>query len=349
MNTPDSPALSIIIATYSRLPYLKEALASFLHKLTCAYEVVIVDDGSTDGTPDYLTTLPEPVRFFLNAHQGPQVARNLAMQHARGRYLKFLDDDDVLEPEAVAAQVQYLDQHPEIGVCYSDWGFLARTDNGTDRRWFYTMNQISDPVTYLTMDWWCPPFVYLFRRSCLAGLAWDTTFRVLTDLVLVAEVALNGTQFGYLPTAPLPLGWYRAIVPRSQRLSTGASNVLRAQHEYTMMNRIRDRLRSDNTLTAPRTDALANRYFKIARRVFPDDPRLFNQLVRETLALKPTFKAEGRRYQQLIRWFGYGTAERLRRLSLWLRAQRKAAPSQPHVTSEIIQIKSDGPTVIPKY
>ncbi|MBX3085771.1 MAG: glycosyltransferase family 2 protein [Anaerolineae bacterium] len=349
MKTADSPALSVIIPTYNRLPYLKEALASFLNQLTCSYEVLIMDDGSTDGTAEYIAALPPPVRAYISPHQGVQAARNLAMQHAQGRYLKFLDDDDVLEPAAVDAQVDYLDQHPDIGLAYADWGFLARTAQGIDRRWFYTMHQISDPIAYLTMDWWCPPFVYLFRRTCLEGLTWDTSFRVLTDFVFVAEVALNGTQFGYVPTTPLPLGWYRAIVPRSQRLSTRASNVERAQHETIILNRIRDRLRQANALTEPRIDALAARYFKIARRVFPDDQALFRQLVQESLALKPTFKAEGRRYQQIIRWFGYAAAERARRFSLRVRAQLKTRRVQPPITTDIIQIKSDGPTVIPKY
>jgi hypothetical protein len=199
------------------------------------------------------------------------------------------------------------------------------------------------------MDWWSPLFGYLFRRTAIDGMEWDTTFRVLTDFVFVTPVALNGAQFGYIATAPLPVGWYRDIMPHSQRLSTSASNIKRAQHEVIILDRIQARLRNDNTLTDDRRDALAERYFKIARRVFPDDKKLFQQLVQQVVTLNPAFKAEGRRYQQLIRWFGYAAAEHLRRLSLRIRARRNPTRVPQPVTTELIHIKSDGPTIIPKH
>lgn len=355
--TPNDPLdLSIIITTYNRRQLLQEVVESVLGKLTCTYEIIIIDDGSTDDTRAYLAALGAPCRVVLAEHGGVQAARNLGTGLAQGRYLKFTDDDDVLDPEAVSSQVAYMEQHPEIGVGYSDWMFVARTKEGKIKRWFYTMSQIDDPVGYLIMDWWCPLFVYLFRADAVRGLVWDTSFRVLTDMRFVVEAALNGVLFGYHPTAPLSLGSYRALLPRQQRISLAASNAVRTERELEIMQRMQSRLERDKAWTPFRIEVLAGRYFGIARRIFPEDKRLFRALIKKTLALQPTFQPEGKRYRQLIRWFGYAHAERLRRFSLRLREGYRALRPPPQSLSpegsspdDIIPIISTGRTVVPKF
>lgn len=357
MSSQSGIDLSIIIPTYNRLPLLKEAIESFHGKLKCSYEVIIVDDGSSDATVDYLKLLKDPFHVSLISHQGPQVARNVGMRTATGQYLKFLDDDDVLEPEAVDAQVAFMGNNPDIDVSYSDWGLVTYRNDQIHKRWLYIMNEMPDPIEYFVMDWWCAPFVYLFRYNIVEGLHWDNT-RVLTDLIFVSDVILRGARFGYLPTAPTPLGWYRSIVDKSLRLSQSASNVERAHCELNVLGKMEIYVEKHAALTEARKRAFATRYFRIARRIFPDDRNLFRQLVKKVKQLDTQFEPEGERYQLLIRWLGHENAEWLRRYSHVIRAKLRserdkgksghASASDSSSLAEIIRIQVDKQTIVPK-
>lgn len=89
---------SVIIPSYNRLTMLRRALESVWGQDFRDYEIVVADDGSIDGTREYLETLGNKVRAFSQANGGPGAARNLAARHALGDYLAFLDSDDVWFP-----------------------------------------------------------------------------------------------------------------------------------------------------------------------------------------------------------------------------------------------------------
>src|SRR4051794_5139151 len=102
---------SVIIPTYNRLQLLKEALDSVWRQTFTDYEVIVVDDGSTDGTRDYLESLGDKLRFFVQPRRGPGAARNLAAQHANGEYLAFLDSDDLWFPWTLATFAEVISRH----------------------------------------------------------------------------------------------------------------------------------------------------------------------------------------------------------------------------------------------
>jgi glycosyltransferase involved in cell wall biosynthesis len=93
---------SVIIPTYNRLDFLKQAIGSVLAQTYTDYEIIIVDDGSTDGTKDYLLSLASHVKVLRQANRGPGAARNLGAERAAGRYLAFLDSDDSFYPWTLA-------------------------------------------------------------------------------------------------------------------------------------------------------------------------------------------------------------------------------------------------------
>jgi glycosyltransferase involved in cell wall biosynthesis len=112
------PDLSVDIPTYNREEYLRGAIAScFAENEGVSVEVVVVDDGSTDGTRTYLEELDEDrVRTIFREHQGGQVGRNRGLSEAKGEYVKFLDDDDWLAASALAREVGAL-QRTGADVC----------------------------------------------------------------------------------------------------------------------------------------------------------------------------------------------------------------------------------------
>jgi glycosyltransferase involved in cell wall biosynthesis len=89
---------SVIIPTYNRAPLLKQAMDSVLRQSFTDFEIIVVDDGSTDDTPAYLNTLGDRVRTLRQANLGPGAARNAGAAIAAGEYLTFLDSDDLWFP-----------------------------------------------------------------------------------------------------------------------------------------------------------------------------------------------------------------------------------------------------------
>jgi glycosyltransferase involved in cell wall biosynthesis len=93
---------SIIIPSFNRVEFLKQAIGSVLAQTHADYEIIVVDDGSTDGTMDYVLSLAPSVKALRQENRGPGAARNLGVRHAAGKYVAFLDSDDVWFPWALA-------------------------------------------------------------------------------------------------------------------------------------------------------------------------------------------------------------------------------------------------------
>src|SRR5262249_534017 len=89
---------SIVIPTYNRMRFLPSALKSVWRQKFQDFEVIVVDDGSTDETPIYLSSLDRKVRYIRQANRGPGAARNVGTQAATGDYVAFLDSDDLWFP-----------------------------------------------------------------------------------------------------------------------------------------------------------------------------------------------------------------------------------------------------------
>src|SRR5262249_49336199 len=98
MFEQNSPLFSVIIPTFDRIQMLKHALDSVFRQRSTDFEIIVVDDGSSDGTVDYLRRLERGVTVYTQRNSGPSAARNLGASQACGRYLAFLDSDDLWFP-----------------------------------------------------------------------------------------------------------------------------------------------------------------------------------------------------------------------------------------------------------
>ena len=97
-----APEFSVVIPTYNRLEFLKQALSSVWAQSHNDYEIIVVDDGSTDGTKDYLAALGGRIKALYQPNKGPAAARNLGVKQGIGNYVAFLDSDDVWLPWTLA-------------------------------------------------------------------------------------------------------------------------------------------------------------------------------------------------------------------------------------------------------
>lgn len=120
--------VSVIIPTYNRAGLVVEAIESVLRQTALPREIIVLDDGSTDGTPDALASFGDRIVAVRQENQGVGGARNRALAMATGRYLAFLDSDDTWLEFKLELQVAVLERNPAIGFVFSD--FLITGEGG---------------------------------------------------------------------------------------------------------------------------------------------------------------------------------------------------------------------------
>ncbi len=113
------PEISVIIPAHNSGDQLANALESVFAQTFRRFEVVVVDDGSTDDTPEIAGKFPR-VRVIRQVCRGPAAARNTGLAHSTAPLVAFLDADDLWMPEKLDIQYRYLQAHPEVGLVYSD-------------------------------------------------------------------------------------------------------------------------------------------------------------------------------------------------------------------------------------
>jgi len=121
-----APTASVIIPTFNRAAFLREAIDSVLSQTEKDFELIIVDDGSTDATREMVATHENRMRYFYQPNAGASAARNLGIRHAAGKFITFLDSDDLWLPKKLARQIAWMSTHPEIMLCYTDEIWIRR-------------------------------------------------------------------------------------------------------------------------------------------------------------------------------------------------------------------------------
>jgi glycosyltransferase involved in cell wall biosynthesis len=132
----ERPFFSVVVPTHNRASLLPRALGSVRNQGVAELELVVVDDGSTDATPELLATIDDPrlVRIRQDEPRGAATARNTGSSGARGHWLLFLDDDDALQPGALEALERDLaGVPPSVGFAWCAQRLVVTDDTGTER------------------------------------------------------------------------------------------------------------------------------------------------------------------------------------------------------------------------
>lgn len=118
--------ISAIIPAYNSASFIPDAVNSILRQTQPVYEIIVVDDGSSDNTADVVKALGHDIIYLRQDNQGPSAARNLGINRARGDWIAFLDADDQWTPEKMEEQLSALKKYPELRLISSD---MAEIDN----------------------------------------------------------------------------------------------------------------------------------------------------------------------------------------------------------------------------
>lgn len=113
--------ISVCIPSYNRHKFLLQSVQSALNQKDDFFDVLIVDDGSTDKTADLISSIKDPrIRFIQKPHTNAPDTRNVCIQKAEGEFILWLDSDDILEPDLLPRFRALLETHPDIDICYGD-------------------------------------------------------------------------------------------------------------------------------------------------------------------------------------------------------------------------------------
>ncbi len=115
-----STSVSVIIPTYNRAKVLKKAIDSVLNQTFKDFELIVIDDGSTDETLEILKDYQDRLKSVTIPHGGVSAARNRGIEEAEGDFIAFLDSDDYWLPEKLAIQTDFFRRNPEARICQTD-------------------------------------------------------------------------------------------------------------------------------------------------------------------------------------------------------------------------------------
>ncbi len=220
----DRPLISVIMAAYNAERHLREALESVLAQDWSPFEVVVVDDGSTDATPEIAQSFEE-IRYFRRDNGGPAAARNAAIRESRGSLIANFDSDDILPPGRLRVQAECLLAHPEVGCVFG-------RQQGLDAPpWLGR-----DPV-YGDLDG-IPLSSAMFRREVLDLLGgYDSRFEPSEDMDLVIRMRERGISYSVLPDLVLYRRYHESSLTGGQPPAEPLLRSLRAKLERDQSRR----------------------------------------------------------------------------------------------------------------
>lgn len=212
------PKVSVVISTYNRDWCLGAAIESVLNQTSEDFELVILDDGSTDQTAKVVRKYQRDgrVRAFFEDHQGASRARNRGIEKTRGQYVAFLDSDDLWFPDKLQRQVAFLDEHPEFAFVHGSvemmdvQGHLLPDETKKINRLYKKAQVRGKDYVGLAEAALIFSSAVLFRKECLDRSGYlDPTLYSLQDLDLYLRITFQGDQIGFLEGPPVAKYGYR--------------------------------------------------------------------------------------------------------------------------------------------
>ncbi len=215
------PVVSVIVPAHNYARYLAEAIASVQAQTFKSWECLVVDDGSSDDTPGILARLAaedDRIRAFRQEQRGPASARNHALLHGRGRYVQFLDADDLLHPAKLETHVRALDAMGDVGIVHGPTRYFENEAPGVLRSAFRgsevprpppLSGQGREVLQHLLVANSMTIEAALVRRSVFdVGGLFNERLRRMEDWEFWLRCAIAGWRFAFVPS-PEPVALIR--------------------------------------------------------------------------------------------------------------------------------------------
>jgi len=209
-------SVGVIIPTYNRARYLRQAIASALAQSRMPTEVIVIDDGSTDETPEILREFAAPVRVIRQSNRGRSAARNVGLLAATTDAVIFLDSDDILLPTCIERLIAPLEANPSVDVAYGDAQVIDAKGNIAARYGdVYAGNRPSGNVFAELAQRCFLTVTSMVRRIALAGVDFDEGLERCEDYDLWRRIACRG-EFQYVDEPIMAYRFHDGMTMASQ-------------------------------------------------------------------------------------------------------------------------------------
>lgn len=266
------PTVSVLVPCFNKAAHLEDTLRSVYAQTFTDWDLVVVDDGSTDGSREILRAHGNRLRLLTQDNRGPGAARQRALEASAGRLVQYLDADDLLMPDALARRVAALEASG-ADVAYADWQRLTR-----DARGGYAPGEIvsrtiesldPDPEIACFTRFWSPPAALMYTRAICERIGgWCTHLRIGEDARYLFDAAFAGARFVHVPGVSAAYREDPDSLSRRSQLEFFQNVFLNAEE-------VRARWARHGGLTPAHRRALVGCYTHVARATFRGDPAVF--------------------------------------------------------------------------
>lgn len=279
--------VSIVIPTYNRESFISECIDSCLHQSNTRLEpeIIIVDDGSTDVTASCISKYGNLVRYIpQTVNRGRNFVRNVGLEVCTGKYVKFLDSDDLLLPNTLGLEVQIAEE-TGADIVISGWREESLESNGkiveSRTQAAPVMSSILDDVLAGKA---VPTSAALYRRSLVSGLRWDEALRELDDWDWFIQASIRAKV---IKTAGHTSYVWRQHNGQGIRSYSMLGN---AKAHHYILRKLERELNSRNELSEIRMHRLAQYFYKELRVLALYDLSLFNSALIHIKELDGSFQ-----------------------------------------------------------
>lgn len=213
----NNPLVSIVVCTYNRALMLQKTMETIFAQHYRPVEIVVVDDGSTDDTEKLISSYGDKVRYYRQENKGIAATRTIGCQLAKGEYIAFQDDDDLMPPDRIVHLYEALHRYPNAVFSAGDWAYIDVKGNLTGKRSTFNIKTNNEELLliedgYKAVLW--PlitpvPHTTLFRKSDGERIGWFDTrfFHACEDTDFFARCG----QLGAIVYVPKVVSFYRQI------------------------------------------------------------------------------------------------------------------------------------------
>lgn len=294
------PTVSVIIPCYNAERFLPETLRSVAAQTFRDFEVIAIDDGSTDGTAAVLEASPVSARILRGGNRGVSHARNWGTEVARGEFIQYLDADDLLLPQALEIRLKALNASG-ADVAYSNWQRLAEQEDGRFVLGALMNRRIEDVhldiEIALFTDFWAPPAALLYRRTIVDKIGgWNADLPKIQDARFMLDAAHVGGRFVHVAGVGAQYREQCAATSLSRRDPLGF-----LQDIFVNAQQVEQRWWQQVTMTRERQQALARVYSYVVYEFFcRHDAEAFRCASARLLQVEPKFRLSKAKVSELL-------------------------------------------------
>jgi len=301
---------AIVVPVFNSAHLILQTLYSVFDNGILYPNVYVVDDGSTDGTSDLIASKFGSIRIIRTINQGVSAARNRGIEETCGKYIVFLDADDLLVGDKIQRQIRIAEE-TGADVVYGNWQKLIQDPEGNWIEGEKVERCLSaNPDIDLFTNFWCPTGAYLFRRSIVEKVGgFRLDLPVIQDARFALDCALIGAKFVHDPEISC---LYR--VHKSGSVST------RSQLKFALdcllnSEQIAKEFQARGIFEGERKKAVGWNADYFGKQIGRKDPNAFSRAIDLFEMAKPeSLEVLSWSMQQLVRFFGYKVSRKITNL-----------------------------------